>query len=113
MSDLVLTKGDTRLLLVTATVDITGSALWWTAKRSRDDADADAVLSKSTADGITITDGPAGEATIALAVADWDAVTAPDRLVWDLQERTVGAVVTTLATGWLVVLPDVRRGSTP
>lgn len=120
MSDLTLTIGDTRILTIAVTdesgapLDITGSHLWWTAKRSRTDADALAVLAKESGAGITTTDGPGGEASISLDAADWSGfVREPTRFVWDLQERTVAGIVTTLDSGWLVVAPDVTQDVTP
>lgn len=56
-------------------VNLTGKTLEFTAKRRSTDADADALIHKTSAvgEGIDITDAPNGEFTVTLDPADTDA----------------------------------------
>lgn len=113
-SDLELTRGDTRTWAFTierdgAPVDLTGSTVRFTAKRSYADADADAVIAKSTDDDVQIFDAAAGVAWVIVNPTDTSALEAPLSLVWDLEIDAAGVISTPLQ-GTLEIAPDVRAG---
>jgi carbon monoxide dehydrogenase subunit G len=113
MTNLAMTRGDDRSLVVTlssagAPVDLTGAAIRFTAKYRHSDLDADAVISKATGAGVTITDAVAGVVTVEIAAADTDNLVGDTTLVWDVQV-TLNGKVRTLAGGKLRVAPDVSR----
>jgi hypothetical protein len=107
-------RGDNESFTITvrdaagATVALTGASLRFMAKRRARDADAAAVITKTTASGITHDPDQVGagkgKATIALLPAD-TALAAV--LVWDLQLRDGSGLVQTVATGSLRIRPDV------
>ncbi len=106
---LFMTRGTTKSFSITATdagdpLDISTATLEWTAKHEPFDP---AVITKSTADGITVTDGPGGLATLTIDPADTaDFVDMTVRLVWEL-EMTQAGETKTLAQGTIDVEPDV------
>lgn len=114
MSVIFITRGDSRTLDLTATrpdgfpFDLSSISLWFTVKRGVDDADEDALISKMTGDGIEITNGPAGRATISLTPAETSSLRGNASLVFDVQASD-GTDVTTIAEGTIRVLPDVTR----
>ena len=93
-----------------APVDLTGTALAFMVKLRPVDADDDALISKATGgDGITLanqTTDP-GEALIAIAAADTDALAA-GLFWWELQ-GTDGTGVITLASGRFAIGADLIR----
>lgn len=94
-------------------LDISSGTLCFTAKSSARQLDEDSSFQKDSDDnGITITDGPAGLATVVLSPEDTSELYAPARLVWDLQYVTTGDNVFTLLDGELVIKPDVTRSIT-
>jgi hypothetical protein len=116
MSTLEMTRGDQPTFFVGpvrdrdgAIVDITGTTLWWTAKAHIRDEDEDALIAKTTADGISIPLGSDGLATITLERADTDSFPETTVLYWDLQEVDGIDVLQTLARGRIVVHADVTR----
>jgi hypothetical protein len=89
--------------------NITAMTLRFTAKRSRTDADAQAVITKTvTGSGITITGGSAGKARILLAPGDTGSLGGSERLFYDVQLAD-GSTVYTLVSGRLLVLADISR----
>ena len=106
MSYLSIYRGDDRALLITSSVDLTGSEVWFTVKRKRQDADVDAVIAKSTDQGdITV----AGfQATVTIDAADTQDLD-PVALYWDVQIVDGDGKVRTVATGRLAVLADITR----
>lgn len=119
-----------------APVDLTGASLRFTAKYSRADADADAVLVKETATehGPGVIDVPPGDAeahpptvasnaVVTIAADDWPPLTVtvddvevvgpPMRrsvLVWGLRGR-IDDATQVLAEGTLVCLPAVTQAT--
>jgi hypothetical protein len=86
--------------------------LWFTAKHNIKDADDDAVFQKTLGGGIVIDDEDSSKAVITVMAAD--TADLPDyqtRLRWDLQSKDGEGLVKTLASGVLIVEPDVTRGS--
>jgi hypothetical protein len=113
MTTLSMTRGDDRTLDLAVTfdgapVDLSGAQLWWTAKMRHLDTDADAVIRKSSADGITVVDAAGGLATVAIKPEDTATLPGSNALWWDLQVKS-GGLVHTIAKGRLVVNADVTR----
>jgi hypothetical protein len=119
MSVLQINQGDDETLTIVgrdaagALQDLTDLDLYFVAKRSAFDSDASAVISKSTAGGITIdADQVAnkGKATITIAAADTRGMPSGPSLPWSLTAVDGPGKTTTLASGQLVIVPAVRRG---
>jgi hypothetical protein len=107
VSILAFDAGDDVVLDVTATADMTGSAVYWTLKRSVLDADAEALLELSTTGGgITVA---GSTATISLTAVQTAALPTEGHLVWGLAVRDGALRVHTLADGIAWVRPAVRR----
>jgi hypothetical protein len=99
-------RGDDRTLTITATEDMTGSEIHWTAKWSRS-ADEPVVIGKSTAEGITI-GGPGTTATVTIDAADTRDLD-PGPLYWDVEIIDTLGRVRTVAAGVLDLKADVTR----
>lgn len=93
-------------------VDITGCSLKFTAKRSLQDDDADAVFQLDTPTEILITNGPGGLCQINVASLDTSALLVPTLCYCDLQLVDTSGNVSTTATGTLMVKIDVTRTNT-
>jgi hypothetical protein len=92
--------------------DITGCSFRFTVKGRVDDLDDDAVISATTANGkCVITNAAAGLMEVRLVPADTDALAVypPTVLLWDLQVRDAASKVWTVASGKLLVRPDISR----
>lgn len=114
MTTLRATRGDDEVYQLTIRdaneqpVDLTGASLWFTAKRSFEHSDAEAVLQKTIGAGITLVDAVAGRADVKIDAADTAGLEArPVPLVWDCQLRSASGDVSTVDAGVLVVEPDV------
>ena len=92
-----------------AVVDLTGASVRFTAKNRPDDADVDAVISKTVGAGITLTNASSGLLRVKLAPSDTSGFGGARTLVWDLQARDAAGDVHTLAGGTLRVQPDISR----
>ena len=116
MAALTMTRGDSATITVTVVggdgepVDLTGKTLRFTAKASPADAQAEAIIAKSTDAGITHqaqTGATEGLADVTIDPADTVTVAAyPVAFVYDVQ-LTDGANTYTTETGSLVVRPDI------
>ncbi len=118
--DLTIHRGDDEPLTLTVyrkdaddvpqLVNIAGVTLWFTAKNSWSDADADAVIALKTPTEISISDPANGIALINITADDTKDLTTYTRLVYDVQMLEVGADgPTTLIEGVLTVGRDVTR----
>ncbi len=112
--DLKMTRGDTKEFEFTVTkagvaVNLTGALAWFTAKTSLTDLDLNAKIAKSVGFGITITDAPAGKAVVKILPIDTSSLPDKSTLVWDFQVKDALGNVTTAASGFLAVSPDVTR----
>lgn len=105
MSDLSMYRGDDRTLTITASEPLTGSDIRFTAKVSR--ADDEAVIEKTTGDGIEIGD-PDTTATVTIDAADTEDL-GPVNLRWDIEITDALGKVRTVAVGRLLILADVTR----
>lgn len=105
---------------------LAGCFLWFTAKRSITDTDAQAQISKdsSPSGGIAITDAPAGKGVLFIDpddtanlvvptnVAERDKSSYKHTLFYDLQLKTTGNEIFTVAHGRLNVEPDITQAVT-
>lgn len=126
--DLEVYRGDNETFSITVkrsntVYPLTSVTIWFTAKNDVLDADASAVIRKDTLGlgGITITDAPAGKFDLNLIPTDTASITVPttvnpkDRfeyfteLYYDIQLKTGGGAIFTIAEGRLLVKPDVTQ----
>lgn len=105
MSYLSMYRGDDRELVVTASEDLTGAEVAFTARRYK--RDEVPVISKTTAAGITVV---GTVATITIDAAD-TVDEAPGALFWDIQITDATGKIHTVATGRLGILEDITHGS--
>lgn len=117
---LTRTRGDTIRLLVTATrpdeagvdqpVDLTGATLTFTAKLKITDAD-DAVttIQKTTGAGIEVLAADEGTAVVTLEPEDTEGLLVKTTYLADVQLDESDGTRTTVASGKLIVTPDVTR----
>ena len=107
MSVLSIYRGDDRTLTITASASLTDSEVTFTAKRSKRDADEDAVIQKTTGAGVEIGD-PDTTAEVTIDAADTMDLE-PVALYWDVQVVDGTGSVRTVAAGRLVIKADVTR----
>jgi len=116
VTNLSMIRGDTRSFALTLTdgagspLDLTDVTLTFTAKLRLTDADDEAIIVKTDADGIEISDDPSdGMATLTIDPEDTEVLGYSRSLYWDLQvEDALGAVQTPLS-GRLSIRADVTR----
>lgn len=120
MTRLSITRGDTKAFTISLTddddlpLDLTDMAVTFTAKRSRFDADADAVIAKTVGDGIVVDDPDSGVVVLTLEPSDTASLAArPHRLFYDVQVVDVLGVVVTPLADILEIQPDVTQSATP
>lgn len=123
MDTVIMTRGDTRTLELTIVdvdthaVDLTDVYLWFTAKRSLNDTDDQAILRKTSAlgGGITVTDAAGGLAKIDLVPADTIDIPGTQGLTlfWDLQSKSSSDAIVTLDEGVMVIKAGVTRSYVP
>lgn len=92
-------------------VDITGGTFWFTVKDDMNDPDSAAIITKTTANGITILNGPLGQLLVVVDPIDTDGLLLEESTTfnWDLQYQDNTGVVQTIFIGKLTVLADVTR----
>jgi hypothetical protein len=120
VSDLVAVRGDNETYDLTVVlpsgspVNLTDATLWFTVKKNKYEADAAALISKTSAlnGGITIANQGTdpGEAAIALVPAD-TAKLVPGDYYFDVQMKSSTGTVTTLADGIIEITADVTRAT--
>jgi hypothetical protein len=103
---------DAAIMVGGSPVNITGCTLRFTAKRSLQDADADAVFQLVTPTEIVITNGPGGLCEINVASLDTSGLLVPTLCYCDLQLVDTLGNVSTTATGTLMIKIDVTRTNT-
>lgn len=87
----------------------TATSIRFTAKRSLEDADADAVLALSLGDGITVDVAETHIAHLVIPAASTDQLQAPTYLVWDIEVTDEDGLIHTVAEGLLHITADVTR----
>lgn len=90
--------------------DLTGCSVWYTAKRNKNDADADAVIQCDTTNGqLTITNPTAGLIEAVPLASDTASLTELTNLWDDVQVRTAADRTYTVYEGMLQIRLDVTR----
>lgn len=120
--DLAIYRGNDRSFAMTvevggAPVDLTGATIGFMAKLRESDADADAVISLSTSDGIAIVDGPAGRLRVDVPASATEPLDPDVKLLWDLRVETADGKARTFPDpdprqpthGTLTVRRDITR----
>ena len=87
--------------------NITGWALSYRWKRSPKDADSEAVMTKTTSSGITLTTPASGLCTVAIADTDTDSLEA--QTYYHEMKRTDAGSETVLTTGTVVLQQAIHR----
>lgn len=123
-----LKRGDDRVLVLTATYpeaipeqeiqagdvfSLAGKDIWVTAKRNIHDSDIDAVFQKTVGDGITLRPSPNEHiADVSIDAADTVDLPYGDiTLICDAQVKTQDDKTWTIASGTILVSPDITRAS--
>lgn len=110
-----MTRGNDVSLSGTATLsgdpyDLSGCSLYFTAKRRFTDDDSAAIFQKSVGSGITITSAAQGLFVVAIGSDDTISVEKVKTiLVWDLELHDSAGKIYTIASGNLVINPDVTN----
>lgn len=115
MSDLTIHRGATEQIqtIVTPVSLVTGSTIFFMAKRRKTDADADAVLSYSLGAGITVEDAVTGEIITQIEPADTRALTnVSQTLFYEIEIEKAGAIYH-VEEGTLTVEPEVVQRALP
>lgn len=113
MANFTMTRGDTVILSGTTTLggdpyDLSGATLLFTAKNRYTDDDADAVFQKSVGDGITVVSAAQGLFTVEIEPDDTaDVPKVQTVLFWDTQVVDSESKKYTIASGKLIIKPDV------
>jgi hypothetical protein len=117
--DIEAIRGDTETYDLTLTdaagdpVNLTGSTVWFTAKRRTSDPDEDAIITATQGEGLEVTNAAGGALTLTLAPADTEALESRlVRLEYDVQLKDGTGRITTPLRGKLYVHPDIRRATT-
>lgn len=115
--NLQLIRGDTNVFTTTITLngaplDVSTYDIWCTAKYSKDDSDLDALFQVTKAAG-AISVGGAGNnvATITIAANLTSALTQDVSVFYDVQIKSAGGQITTVADGAMLISRDVTRAT--
>lgn len=117
MADRSITRGDTRVYDLAfkdaagAALNITDASIWFTAKRSRSDADADAVFQLTIGAGITVTNAVGGLATAEVTPGHTDDITIWTLLYYDIQIKDSTGKTYTVEEGTIAVIPDTTQAT--
>jgi len=117
MANFTIKRGDTVQFSGTITqggtaLDITGASLWFTAKNQYVDDDVSAIFQKTIGDGITVVNAAQGLITILLSPSDTTGLSKVKTiLVYDLQLKDTNSKIYSIASGNLVVEPDVTNST--
>lgn len=112
-----MTRGDSASFSVSVTLggvpfDLSSCSLWFTAKNKFTDPDVNAIFQKTIGNGIIVTNGVQGLATINLLPADTSVLgLIKTILFWDLQLKDSLNNIYTINSGNLIVSPDVTQAS--
>ena len=127
-STIVIRRGDSLTIAITALGDMTTAAkTWFTVKKRLSDADTAAIIQIDTTTGLvylnglavpvarqgngvlTITDAITGAISITLQEAETDDLVIAEGLYYDVQMLNAAGTVSTLTQGWANVVGDVTR----
>lgn len=118
MADFTINRGDTVDLAVVVTASgsaysLVGCTIWFTAKTSFSLADSGATFQKKIGSGITVTSAANGRFTVRISPTDtYSLGNSKTLLVYDCQVKDASGNVYTVASGNIIVLPDVTRSTT-
>lgn len=85
-------------------INLSGSTIYFTAKKKLEFDDDKAVIQK---DVTAHTNNTAG--TSAIVLTNTDTSITPDTYLYDIQYKTAGGVISTVLTDELIIKPDVTR----
>jgi hypothetical protein len=117
MTDFTLSRGDTVDLAVVVTASgsaysLVGCSIWFTAKSSYSLADTGAQFQKTIGSGITVTNAALGRFSVRISPADTSSLgNSKTLLVYDCQVKDASGNIYTIASGNLIILPDVTRNT--
>ena len=119
-SNLEMYRGDTMsfkmfIKINECPVDVTNGTFWFTVKDDITTTDAEALIVKTTGDGITFLNPTLGQILVTLNPGDTNTLDLPETATfcWDLQYQDVNGVVQTLLLGRLKIIQDVTRAIGP
>ena len=115
MSNLTIHRGATEQIqtFVAPASLVTGSTIYFMAKRRKTHADADAVLSYSLGAGITVEDEPTGEIITQIEPADTRALdNVPHKLFYEIEIEKADNIYH-VEDGVLTILPEVIQRALP
>lgn len=113
--NLALTRGDTNRIDATVTIEdvplnISAYDIWCTAKYDKADTDAQALFQVTKAAGaIVVTGTNSNVAQITIAASLTSALTSDVRVFYDVQIKSAGGQITTVAEGTMTISRDVTR----
>ena len=113
--NLALKRGDTNVFAATITIasvalDVSAYDIWCTAKYNKDDLDINALFQVTKAAGAIVVSGAGNNiATITVAASLTLALTTDVSVFYDVQIKSPGGVVTTVAEGTMLISKDVTR----
>lgn len=120
ISNLEMYRGDTFLIKLGLKedgqpIDITNSTLWFTVKDNVNDLDSQALIQKTTSDGITILNAQLGYISVRINPQDTDVLDIKETktFYWDLQYQNANGDIQTLFFGRLLVKQAVTKSVGP
>ena len=117
MTDFTIYRGDTvdlniNLIASGSPYSLIGASIWFTAKTSYALPDSLAQFQKTIGVGITVTDAAHGVFTVRISPADTSGLgNSKTQLVYDCQVKDAVGKIYTVASGNLIILPDVTRST--
>jgi hypothetical protein len=111
-------RGDTIVIEFAVSQDgvalnLTGYSIWFTAKKQKSDNDtAPTAIQKTLSSGIVVLDAAAGHIKVTILPADTATLSADTTYVCDLQVKSGGGVITTVADGTMAITLDVTQAVT-
>ena len=85
--------------------DITSADLFFTMKSQRDDTDDDVVVACTIGDGIEVTSGNDGEATLTVAADRTKNLSTATHYFWEFRVQEVSGRITTVDYGIAIIIP--------
>lgn len=120
VSNLTMYRGDTMsfklyLKVDDCPVDVTNGTFWFTVKEYINETDGEALIVKTTGDGITILNAPLGQILVTLNPGDTNVlyINETTTYYWDLQYQDINGIVQTVFIGRLTIIQDVTRAIGP
>lgn len=90
--------------------NLTGYSIWFTAKKQLSDNDTSpSSIQKTIGSGITVLDAAAGHIRVTILPADTATLSAATTYFCDLQIKSAGGVITTVADGTIAIVLDVTQ----